>query len=110
MLVLLIGCSLGRAQYQIDEETDGAVWLTHPHPVLADSLESVENNQRIVKGSLEVSMRPFGNVSGYNSHVVVLGMGCEFVVQFYFLEVEIRSTTSFVASMSPADLLTSSAV
>uniref|UniRef100_A0A915AY17 Neuroglian n=1 Tax=Parascaris univalens TaxID=6257 RepID=A0A915AY17_PARUN len=49
------------AQYQIDEETDGAVWLTHPHPVLADSLESIENNQRIVKGSLEVSMRPFGN-------------------------------------------------
>ncbi|VDK43484.1 unnamed protein product [Anisakis simplex] len=49
------------AQYQIDEETDGSVWSTHPHPVLADAFESVENNQRIVRGSLEVSMRPFGN-------------------------------------------------
>lgn len=43
-------------------ETDGSIWLTHPHPALADSIQAVENNQRILKGSLDVSMRPFGKV------------------------------------------------
>ncbi|VDP13354.1 unnamed protein product, partial [Onchocerca flexuosa] len=48
------------AQYQIDEETDGVVWLTHPHPALADSLQTIEDNQRTVKGTIDVSLRPFG--------------------------------------------------
>ncbi|VDO17500.1 unnamed protein product [Brugia timori] len=48
------------AQYQIDEETDVVVWLTHPHPALADSLQTVDDNQRIVKGTIDVSLRPFG--------------------------------------------------
>ncbi|VDK77723.1 unnamed protein product [Litomosoides sigmodontis] len=48
------------AQYQIDGETDSMVWLTHPHPALADSLQTVDDNQRIVKGTIDVSLRPFG--------------------------------------------------
>ncbi|KAK6111532.1 Immunoglobulin I-set domain family protein [Brugia pahangi] len=48
------------AQYQIDEETDVVVWLTHPHPALADSLQTIDDNQRIVKGTIDVSLRPFG--------------------------------------------------
>ncbi|VDN06075.1 unnamed protein product [Thelazia callipaeda] len=48
------------AQYQIDEETDGVVWLTHPHPALAESLQTVDDNQRTVKGTIDVSLRPFG--------------------------------------------------
>lgn len=51
-----------RAQYQIDEETDGVVWLTHPHPALADSLQTIDDNQRTVKGTIDVSLRPFGKV------------------------------------------------
>ncbi|KAM3725167.1 Neuroglian [Dirofilaria immitis] len=48
------------AQYQIDEESDGVVWLTHPHPALADSLQTIDDNQRTVKGTIDVSLRPFG--------------------------------------------------
>lgn len=51
-----------RAQYQIDEESDGEVWLTHPHPALADSLQTIDDNQRTVKGTIDVSLRPFGKV------------------------------------------------
>lgn len=51
-----------RAQYQIDGETDNMVWLTHPHPALADSLQTIDDNQRIVKGTIDVSLRPFGKV------------------------------------------------
>lgn len=38
------------------------VWLTHPHPALADSLQTIDDNQRIVKGTIDVSLRPFGKV------------------------------------------------
>lgn len=50
-----------RAQYQIDEEADG-IWLTHPHPALTESLQVINDNQRIVNGVLDVSLRPFGKV------------------------------------------------
>ncbi|MFH4975053.1 hypothetical protein AB6A40_001762 [Gnathostoma spinigerum] len=73
------------AQYQMDAETDGSVWFTHSEPALADSFEFTENGQRVVRGNLDVSMRPFGkykfrvfgrNDFGDGSPIVVKGT-CE---------------------------------
>lgn len=47
-------------QYQMDSETEGSQWRTHPVPVQAHPNDHIENDLRTVKGSATVSLQPFG--------------------------------------------------
>ncbi|VDP12796.1 unnamed protein product [Heligmosomoides polygyrus] len=49
-------------QYQMDSETEGTQWRTHPVPVQAHPNDRIEGDQRIVNGKATVALQPFGHV------------------------------------------------
>uniref|UniRef100_A0A0K0DQ09 Fibronectin type III domain protein n=1 Tax=Angiostrongylus cantonensis TaxID=6313 RepID=A0A0K0DQ09_ANGCA len=48
-------------QYQMDSETEGTQWRTHPVPVQAHPNDRIEGDQRMVNGKATVALQPFGN-------------------------------------------------
>lgn len=52
-----------RVQYQMDSETEGTQWRTHPVPVQAHPNDRIEGDQRMVSGKATVALQPFGHVS-----------------------------------------------
>lgn len=52
-------------QYQIDSETEGSQWRTHPVPSAAHPNDKIDNNLRHTTGDATVSLQPFGKVSDY---------------------------------------------
>ncbi|KAJ1353756.1 hypothetical protein KIN20_010464, partial [Parelaphostrongylus tenuis] len=48
-------------QYQMDSETEGTQWRTHPVPVEAETKDRIEGDQRIVNGKATVALQPFGH-------------------------------------------------
>ncbi|WKY06661.1 hypothetical protein Q1695_006670 [Nippostrongylus brasiliensis] len=48
-------------QYQMDSETEGTQWRTHPVPVQAHPNDRIEGDQRIVNGKVTVPLQPFGH-------------------------------------------------
>ncbi|KHJ93570.1 fibronectin type III domain protein [Oesophagostomum dentatum] len=50
-------------QYQMDSETEGTQWRTHPVPVQAHPNDRIEGDQRMVSGKATVALQPFGHVS-----------------------------------------------
>uniref|UniRef100_A0A8R1E021 Fibronectin type III domain protein n=1 Tax=Caenorhabditis japonica TaxID=281687 RepID=A0A8R1E021_CAEJA len=47
-------------QYQMDSETEGSQWRTHPVPVQAHANDYIDGDFRTVKESATVSLQPFG--------------------------------------------------
>ncbi|CAJ0572045.1 unnamed protein product, partial [Mesorhabditis spiculigera] len=47
-------------QYQMDAETEGAQWRTHPVPTRAHPNDYVEGENRVVSGAATVSLQPYG--------------------------------------------------
>ncbi|CCD65185.1 Neuroglian [Caenorhabditis elegans] len=47
-------------QYQIDSETEGSQWRTHPVPSAAHPNDKIDNNLRHTTGDATVSLQPFG--------------------------------------------------
>ncbi|EPB67932.1 immunoglobulin I-set domain protein [Ancylostoma ceylanicum] len=50
-----------RVQYQMDSETEGTQWRTHPVPVQAHPNDRIEGDQRMVSGKATVALQPFGH-------------------------------------------------
>ncbi|VDN29277.1 unnamed protein product [Cylicostephanus goldi] len=48
-------------QYQMDSETEGTQWRTHPVPVQAHPNDRIEGDQRMVSGKATVALQPFGH-------------------------------------------------
>ncbi|CAI5448724.1 unnamed protein product [Caenorhabditis angaria] len=47
-------------QYQMDSETEGSQWRTHPVPVEAHPNDQIEGDLRTVRGKATVALQPFG--------------------------------------------------
>lgn len=47
-------------QYQMDSETEGSQWRTHPVPVAAHPNDIIEGEHRVVKGKATVALQPYG--------------------------------------------------
>lgn len=50
--------------YQLDPDTEGTNWITHPAPGSASNVDTIEGDQRVVKAKTTVSLVPFGKVEG----------------------------------------------
>ena len=48
--------------YQLDPDTEGTNWITHPAPGSASNVDTIEGDQRVVKAKTTVSLVPFGKV------------------------------------------------
>ncbi|KJH49856.1 fibronectin type III domain protein [Dictyocaulus viviparus] len=48
-------------QYQMDSETEGTQWRTHPVPVQAHPNDRIEGDERVVNGKATVALQPFGH-------------------------------------------------